>query len=180
MNRWWIILGTLLAIPLIVCVGLFAAFLIAGKVAHNEYERRAQAVVAAELETAGPSPAQISISEVELNSGFRALPKALAMNTGNVSFTAQYGWLRARGQGFFGSYLNYAYEPVIASAGGVRLIPASPPGYDRSSDTLGYSHGGVGSAIQRGINQALTEAGLRPTAVEARDGMLTIDLEPIA
>ena len=180
MNRWWILFGTLLAIPVVVCVGLFAGFAIAGNVAENEYERRAQAVVAAELERAGPNPAQISISEGDLNYGFRALPKVLGMNTGNVRFTAQYDWFRARGQGFFGSYLSFVYEPVIADSGGVRLNPASPPGYDTSTDTMGYSHGGVGSAIQQGIDRALTEAGLRPTAVQARDGVLTIDLEPIA
>ena len=180
MNRWWILFGTLLAIPVVVCVGLFADFAIAGNVAENEYERRAQAVVAAELERAGPNPAQISISEGDLNYGFRALPKVLGMNTGNVRFTAQYDWFRARGQGFFGSYLSFVYEPVIADSGGVRLIPVKPVGVESSFDTLGYSHGGVGKAIEQGIDQALTEAGLRPTAVQTRDGVLTIDLEPIA
>jgi hypothetical protein len=178
MNRWWILFGTLLAIPVVVCVGLFAGFQIAGNLADNEYERRAHAVVATELERAGPNPAQISISEIELNSGFRALPKVLGINAGNVRFTAQYDWLHARGQGFFGSYLSFVYEPVIADSGGVRMNPVRPVGVESSVDTMGYSHDGVGKAIAQGINRALAEAGLRPIAVTSRGGNLTIDLEP--
>jgi hypothetical protein len=180
MDRKAIIFGTILATPLVICLGLVAGVLIAGMVAENEYERRTYAVVAAELERAGPNPAQISISDVELNSGFRALPKVLGMNTGNVRFTAQYDMLHAWGNGFFGSYLSFYYEPVIASAGGVRFNPVRPARLEFSTDTLGYSHSGVGHAIEKGIDRALTEAGLRPIAVTSRGGTLTIDLEPIA
>ena len=179
MNRWLIFFGVLVAIPVVVCIGLFAGFLIAGSVADNEYERRAQAVVAAALENAGPNPATISISEAELNSGFRALPEVLRFDAGHVAFGVNYDWIHARGQGFLGSYLSFVYEPVIADTGAVRLIPVKPTGIESSFDTMGYSHSGVGSAIERGINQALAEAGVRPTAVKARGGKLTIDLEPI-
>ncbi len=167
------------AIPVVICIGLFAGFLIAGSVAENEYERRAQAVVATALERAGPNPTQISISERGLNRGFRALPEILRFDAGHVEFTVNYDWIHAKGQGFLGSYLSFVYEPVIADSGGVRLIPVKPIGIESSFDTLGYSHSGVGGAIERGINRALAEAGVRPTAVKSRGGKLTIDLEPI-
>ena len=167
------------AVPVVVCIGLFAGFVIAGSVAENEYERRAQAVVAAALETAGPNPAQISISEAELNSGFRALPEVLRFDAGHVDFVVNYDRIHAKGQGFLGSYLSFAYKPVIADSGGVRLIPVKPGKLEISFDTLGYSDSGVGGAIERGINQALAEAEVRPTAVKARGGKLTIDLEPV-
>lgn len=180
MNRWWILFGTLIAIPVIICVGLFGGFLIAGRVADNEYERRAHAVVALELKTAGPNPAQISISETDLNVGFRALPKVLGFDAGDVRFTVNYDRIHAKGQGFLGSYLSFAYAPEIADSGGVELIPIKPGKLEVSVDTLGYSNSEVGNAIAQGINQALAEAGVRPTMVEARGGKLTIDLEPIA
>jgi hypothetical protein len=179
MNRWWILFGTLLAIPVVVCISLFAGFLIAASVAENEYERRAQAVVATALERAGPNPTQISISEAALDSGFRALPEVLLFDAGHVRFLVNYDRIQAKGQGFLGSYLSYLYRPVISDSGELRLIPMRLAGIETSFDTLGYSDAGVGSAIEKGINQALAEAGVRPTALKARGEKLTIELEPI-
>lgn len=165
------------AVPVVLCI----AVLIGGRVVtdriEHAYGERMQVMVAGQLRASGPNPSKIVLRESQLESAFWHMPKVLGFELDQLAVTLGSGRIRVRGNGLFGSYLSYTYA-VSVQDGSVRLGQVRLPGDDSSFDTIGASPGGLGSALEAGINRALEEAGYRATAVDSTLMNLTIEIEP--
>jgi hypothetical protein len=167
------------AVPVVFCVALIVGSRVVSGQVESAYGKRMQMIVAAQLQASGPNPEKIVLSETQLDSAFWHMPKVLGFQPNDLEFTLSSARIDVMGSGPFGSPLSYAYTPTVQD-GKVHLKPAHLPHGHNSLAIVDPSRGGLGLALEAGINRALEEAGYRATAVDATLMILTIDIEPVA
>jgi hypothetical protein len=171
-----IVLVLAVAVPVVLCAALIVGSRVVTGQVENAYGKRIQVIVAAQVRASGPNPTRIVLNESQLESAFWHMPKVLGFELDQLSVMLGSGRIRVYGNGLFGSYLSYTYALSVRE-GSVRLEPVRLPRDNSSFDTIGASPGGLGSAVEAGINRALAEAGYRATGVDSTLMKLTIEIE---